>query len=61
MSCACLETVEISVLSLDDDGLPPWVLPPHVDNPVGLSLMKNISASACCALVAYCPVILLSK
>lgn len=25
--------------SLDDDGLPPWVLPSHVDNPVGLSLM----------------------
>jgi hypothetical protein len=24
---------------LDDVGLPPWVLPPHVDNPVGLSLM----------------------
>ena len=22
-----------------DDGLPPWVLPPHVDNPMGLSLM----------------------
>ncbi len=39
--------VSLSSCSLDYDGLPPRVLLPHVDNPVGLSLMPSFHHFIC--------------